>query len=170
MTDTAPEAHEDDFDDAPAPVDDRFRIDSESKMNWFVGKLNGYDEADARIDAQYAAMKRDIANRRDGLKRRFMAEAEGWADANRPSKGKSIKLLAGTVGWRENKGGPRIVDKAALMDWANENAPGLLVTESITKPDTSAVYAHFATTGEIPPGVEYVEPGDRFYVKGALFK
>lgn len=152
--------------DAPAEPGP-FVIDSETKAEWVVDKINVFHERQARLDAQYQAMKEALANEKEAFENRFLGELEQWAIANPPRKGKSLKLLTGTIGWRRVNGGPRVRDKSTAIDWALTFLPESVTSETVHKLDTDAIKVHVATTGELPPGVEVIDDEERFYVKGA---
>lgn len=147
-----------------------FRINNEERAVWAVDKLNTFDERLARLDAQYQAMRKQIADDKASFEGRFLLDLEDWAKANPPKKGKSIKLLTGTLGFRSVKGGPRVVDKDAVIAWASSDEierGSFLAYETVVKVNTDAVKDYVASTGEIIPGVEIKDDEERFYVKGA---
>lgn len=77
---------------------------------------------------------------------------------------KSLALPHGTVGFRASPATVRIVDQAALVVYANAN--GIPVQITTTEKVLSAdVKTWHEMTGDVPPGVEYVEGSESFYVK-----
>lgn len=145
---------------------DRFCIDSESKAAWAVDKVLSFDERIARIKAQSAEMIRQI----EGEQRRFSdfvtPHLQAWIEAHPPAKGRSVKLISGTIGYRFKPGGPRVVDKEALLVWAKDRLPAAVEVKTTESVPADAVKAHVASTGEIPDGVELVGDTDTFYIKG----
>ena len=116
-----------------------------------------------RIKAACAAML-EAAEAEVAEVESMLPELETWAMANRPAKGKTIKLPVGQRQWRVVPGGPRIVDDAAALRWAREALPDAVrVALSI---DKMAIKSYVTTTGELPPGVELQADEERFGVRG----
>jgi hypothetical protein len=140
-----------------------FAVEDEKTATWLVGKLAERRATIARIKEQAAAMVRDAERDIEYLEWRFGPELEMWAAANLEGKKKSVKLLTGTVGFRSQKGKLVVVDEAACLEWARDNCPVAYVVEPrLVKTPIDDL---FQKTGEIPPGCEYVEGGEKFYVK-----
>ena len=151
-------------DEAEQPAD-YFLIDSEERASWAVDKILGYEETRQRIKAQADRMLADLDLREASFRERFEPELARWAEERMPKHRRFVDTLAGRVGFRLVKGGPRIVDKAAALTWAKEYLPAAVtvdVRESVT---ADLVKQHTEKTGELPPGVDYVPDEDRLYVK-----
>lgn len=169
----APAEAEDDMSDllvgAPAYVRDRFTVADESSANWVVNKMLGYDEQIERITEQYLAMIGDIKKDRERFERRFKPELEAWFD-EQPKKGKSLKLLAGTLQKRTVVGGPSIVDEKLVLEWAEVDLPDAIKSITVTKLDKDLVRKHMKATGEIPTGAEWRPDRETFNVTGLKAK
>ena len=163
------------FEDEPQATDEgqAFRIDNEARAAWAVNKMLGFDEEEARLDAQYKAMKENLSKRREAFRARFFVELEDWLrGALAGGKRKSLDLLTGRVGLRAKKAGFLLRDKKAALEWAKEHEPSLVLTEQVTveKLDTDAAKERAAELqqagdGETIPGLEWQDAHDALYVE-----
>lgn len=153
--------------DLPAPLRGPavFRVDSEGAAVWVVDKLLSYEERQARLNEQYLAMTDALKRDRERFERRFLGELQAWFE-DQPKKGKSLRLLTGTLAVRTVRGGPRVVDEAAVFEWAEVDLPDAIKTQTVRKLDKDAVREHVRETGEVVPGVELVPDRESFSVKG----
>ena len=87
---------------------------------------------------------------------------------------KHIKLVTGQggdkptqMGFRMVPGGLRIVDAEQALDWGGDQEDELKFVKVTTayKPIAAAFKQHYAETGEIPPGTEFVDDKETFYIK-----
>lgn len=98
------------------------------------------------LDGRYSNLLKDFAAR----------EIEG-------GKTRSVKLLSGRLGFRQNPSSMKIIDPAAALAWAKENLPNAVkVVESV---QVTPLKSYAETTGEFPEFVEYTAPYDKFYVE-----
>jgi hypothetical protein len=155
-------ADEDQEQEQPA---DYFLIDSEDKASWAVNKILSYEETRARIKAQADRMLADIDRREASFRERFEPELARWAEERMPKHRRFVDTLAGRIGFRLVKGGPRIVDREAATEWAKEHLPGAVFSEMVLKLDARRVKEHVEKHGELPPGVDFTPDEDRLYVK-----
>jgi phage host-nuclease inhibitor protein Gam len=142
------------YDAAPVAPEPVFVIDSEERANWYLRKLGNIDAERARVKAQAAAIADDLDREYEGLEARHQADLEVWANANLPKGKKSIKLLQGTVAFRNVPTSISVADKEAALQWAKYSSvrPDLVViTESI---DTEKYKALFKETGQYLPGIK----------------
>jgi len=91
-------------------------------------------------------------------------------------KAKSLALVTGVgekptkIGFRKLPGGLRVVEPEKALAWADEtfeepeHAEFVRVTVK-RAPVADRFKAHYADTGEIPPGCEASEDEDKFYIK-----
>ncbi len=78
-------------------------------------------------------------------------------------KRKSVKLPAGSMGYRSDPERLRVEDEAATIEWARQNCPDAIrTTERISR---TAINEHFTTTGEMPNGCEVQPASERFFVR-----
>lgn len=144
----------------------RFAVVDEGSAGWVVDKLLSYDERIARITEQFLAMTAGLKADKARFERRFLPELEAYYDRV-PKKGKSLKLLTGTLSKRSVTGAPKIVDEKAVLEWAETDLPKALVPVPATvKLDGDAVRKHCKATGEVVPGVEWTPDREVFDVKG----
>lgn len=149
----------------------RFAVVDESTAAWATDKIATYDERIARVKAQYKEMLAGLERDKGRFERRFLPELEAWFRANPPKKGKSIKLLTGTLAMRTVPGKAAalgVTDPAAALAWCQEQFPGAVVAVPTLEPAT--LLDHVRETGEAVPGVEILpgrEEYESFSVKGA---
>lgn len=151
--------------DEDGATDDFFRITDENRANWVVDKMLSYDERLDRLDRQYKQMRGRLEGERDGFRSRWLVPLRTWAEANQPKRGKTLHLMTGSLSFRRVRGGARIVDKAAVLEWARESMPSAIVSVITERVDAEFIDGHFRQTGEIPAGVEVQEERDEFYVR-----
>lgn len=169
-----PQPPDDDSDETPdpgGPLDDEpqaFRIDSEERAAWLVGKLLACEEERARIRTQADVMLRAVERRRAGLEARFGAELRAWAEAQLTGKRtRTLHLLTGSVALRTVPGGPRVVDKARALAWAREHLAVAIDTRLTETLRADVLRQYVAKTGEVPDGVDLAPPYDALNVKAA---
>jgi phage host-nuclease inhibitor protein Gam len=141
------------YDAAPVAPEPVFVIDSEERANWYLRKLGNIDAERIRVKAQAAAIADDLDREYEGLEARHQADLEVWANANLPKGKKSIKLLQGTVAFRNVPPSISVADKDAALQWADTNGRGdmAIIARSI---DTEKYKALFKETGQYLPGIK----------------
>ncbi|WP_043805007.1 host-nuclease inhibitor Gam family protein [Deinococcus gobiensis] len=153
---------------------DQFQIDTLERLQWFVGKKADLQSRKVRLKAQYDAMLRDIERNEEHLDWRYAAQAEQVLRANL-SKGKSLKLLTGTVGLRKTAARVGTTDDAALLR-ALEAAGGDLATviepkinltalNRLIKIEGDTVYLVSEGTIAELPGLSIKPATETFFVK-----
>lgn len=146
-------------------VAEGFAIRDESSAAWAVNKVRSFDEQIARIREQSATMIESIEKERARFSDFVTPHLEVYFESNAPKKGRSIKLVSGTIGYRKVAGGPRIKDAAACVEWARQYHPDAIATVVNESVPAAFVKAHVERTGEVPDGVDLVEDRDCFYIK-----
>lgn len=137
----------------------RWFIDSDVLASWAMRKLAGLRSAQRRDDATASAEHERIdrwrawrARGREAHIEFFTRHLEDYGRRQREAGRKSLSLPTGEVRTREVRGGFRVVDEAAVLEWARDYAPqAIRVRESL---DKAALNAAIKATGEVPPGVE----------------
>jgi phage host-nuclease inhibitor protein Gam len=146
-----------------------------SEANRIVRRMREQRDAVERIAEQEAEEIATIRDRAHALREAHETRLEYLDAAYRPmlesfcadeiagKKDRSVKLLSGTVGFRRGRSSLEITDEDAAMEWARENlTSAIVVKESLAKtPITDLIEG----TGEVPPGCEYHQAEDAFYVK-----
>jgi phage host-nuclease inhibitor protein Gam len=100
----------------------------------------------------------------------FEKQIAAYAEENRQTllgtgKRKTWSGLHGSVSWRKKGGRLRVVDEKAAMEWASRWTPSNFIKETVVrKLDAASVEAHFFSTGEVPPGCEYVAERDELSI------
>ncbi len=144
-----------------------FVIDTEAKVNWYLGiKANNAAEV-ARIKAQTAQRVRELEADAAALDARFLADVQDWAEGERTRRRRqTLTLQQGTLAFRACSASLRIVDEGTAFMFADTEAPHLLKVRRDV--DTSAFLKAaekwLAETGECLPGVERVNARESFAV------
>lgn len=140
---------------------------TETEATRLLNKLLSFDEQEARLEAQYKAMKAELQRDRENTESYALPALRAYYQANPPKKGKMVKLLTGSMGFRTVKGGARIRDEETVREWAMQEMPEAVTPRTVFDLDKDAIRKHALASGEVVPGVELVADEDRFYVKGA---
>lgn len=128
-------------------------------------------EARKRVEARKASAQawvEEAVKRAESLEAWALPQLEKFFDANAPRKGKTLRLPTGALSKRTVPGGVRVVDKGALIEWAQiEGVKSVLSVKEVVSVDSAAVVAYVeGSGGELPPGVEMVAAREAFDVKG----
>lgn len=84
--------------------------------------------------------------------------------AEQKNRRKSVGLPAGVIGFRQEAARLVVDDEQAVLAWAREHYPQLIVT--IEKVSKSALDEHVEQTGELPDAGVHIQPErDAFYVR-----
>lgn len=157
----------DEIESAEMQIPRSFAITDERTANWVVRKINEArkyaEECAAWAKSEAARSKRveDFFVSRFGESLKEIVAEQLGLDQNRGKK--SLKLPAGTVGFRHSKANVVVSDKQALLDWCRESLPtAILYSESVRKEE---VNSYFFEHGVLPPGCELEPEGDKFFVK-----
>jgi phage host-nuclease inhibitor protein Gam len=137
--------------------------ESDELATWYMGKVNEIEQMRETIKHQAAAMLNQLDNRMAGLQYRWGGQFRAVVDRKLHMGGhkkKSVDLLTGRAGYRTSPDKVEIVDGEAAAEWAAFNCPEALGT-SIKR--TSPIKDYIKATGEIPPGIRYVEKQETFY-------
>lgn len=147
-----------------------FRIDTDEKAEWLLGKLSDLEAAEKRIGENAARMLMTINNRRQALMRRFGPDMLELCEAKRQQpgfKGKTVAFLNGKCNWRTSKGGLRVVDTNAALEYVQEHDD--LVDQCVTisyRLRTTDYLKVVEAYGEMLPGVDVAPESEAFYVNG----
>ncbi len=162
-------------------------------VEWMLGILGQCDQTEAALTQRYKELLKRIDNKRKHLDYAFGDVFKDEADKliAQERKGKSHKLLTGTVSYRTLKGRLEIVDMEAVIKWACGNlttenisvmvnavdiieslshVPKKHFTSIITSIRVSALQSHLKATGEIPDGCIVTDSTEKFYAKPAVPK
>lgn len=137
--------------------------DSMDFADWYCLTMARLDETEETIKAQAKAMCSAIESRRKALVWKFGAAFKADIDkrlAEQKGPKKSVSLFTGRAGYRAAKGKLIQHDRKALAAWCVDNCPDAL---EIAVARTTPIVDLVQTTGEVPPGCEWVPPGDVFY-------
>jgi hypothetical protein len=149
-----------------------FAPDTEERVDWLLRKLFEDQERASRIRAAAEARCAEIEGRMRYLAAKYATPLADYVEgmiAGKPRK-KSIRLSEGLVGFRDEKGGPRVVDLADATRWAeaqdDPTAPRFGAWRYVA--DKDALIAHVEATGESVPGVEIRAPKRLLYAQSDL--
>lgn len=131
--------------------------------NWYVLTMAQLDDQEERIKAQAKILRNAVETRRKALAWKFGAAVKAEIDkqlAAQKGPKKSITLAMGSAGYRMAKGKIIQHDRKALAEWCVEHCVEALDYKVAR---TTPIVEHIQATGEIPPGVEWIPPGDVFF-------
>lgn len=143
---------------------DTFSVHDSASANWLVRKI-----AEARAYAKHVKTWADAEVRRAEREEEFFLhhyghQLEAWArDQIDTKRRKSLKLPAGTVGYRTVPPKLDVTDERKLIGWCRKSLPEALRVE--THVVRSLVKEHLEQTGEVPDGAAVAVGGERFYVR-----
>lgn len=150
-----------------------FAPDTEERVDWLLRKLFEDQERAARIRAAAEARCAEIDGRMRYLASKYAAPLAEFVESELPKArrgAKSIRLSEGIVGFRDEKGGPRVEDVRAVERWAeaHDDPTAPRFGEWAYRVDKDRVLAHVLATGESVPGVEIREPKRLLYAQSDL--
>lgn len=155
--------------DSQSPTTETFKIDSDEKAEWLLRKLANLEAEIERVTKQARAIIEKAENEKKHLLARFQVELEDHVRAKlNGTKGRSVKYLQGTVGFRTVPGGLRLTDTVAAMQYAlGSDHEGLIESTPTLNRSLYRSLAEDAlkATGEILPGCEIAEPRETFTIK-----
>jgi len=156
-------------------------------VEWMLRKKGELDMMEAAVNQRHEEILKQIESRRKNLDfcygDTFRQESQKMLEAN--TKGKSIKLHTGTIGYRTSPEKIEVTDQHQVDMWAISNMeidklrehakldiklikdelPGSLIAKAFVGISKTALKDHFKATGELPDGCELVEAHDEFYAK-----
>ena len=154
----------------PTDKTDLFVIDSESRADWYLGKLASIEAEKARIKAQAETRLAELSSDAAALRFQFEAQAREWAKGEADKRRrKSVTLLNGTFAFTTFKAGFKVTDEAAAIAHARETLPELVTLETQTiereRFDKAAYLQAAQDTGEVLPGLDSFPAGETFAVR-----
>jgi phage host-nuclease inhibitor protein Gam len=142
---------------------DAWEITSPADAAWALDKVLTARARRDRIKENFAAALAEAEREVADAEAAFVPRLEAWALANPPERGKTIRLPTGALRWRTVPGGPRVVDAAAALAWAERHLPSAVRVE---KSVLATPLKEFAlTVGELPDGVEAEPAREVFSVR-----
>jgi phage host-nuclease inhibitor protein Gam len=151
-----------------------WRVENLSDLDWALRRLAQLEaEADAIRDLSDAELGR-IGSRADSLAAKFNrgvaffeAKIEEYAHSHKKQlltgTARSRDFLHGRLGWRVCPGHLVVSNKEALAKWLASQEDETLYRKRIA-PDMDALNALHDRDGTVPPGCEYKQAEDVFYV------
>jgi phage host-nuclease inhibitor protein Gam len=142
-----------------------FCIDSEERAEWLLRKLSTIQAEKARITEQAKKRTAELDADYTRLLGRFSSDLEAWArqEAERRRR-RSVTLLHGTLAFRTVPASLRVGDPSDALTTAKAVIP--TAVQTIEQIDRKAFLEfakqHFATTGELLPGIERTEARETF--------
>jgi hypothetical protein len=142
-----------------------FNVHDDASANWVIRKIIECRRYRERVE-EWAAMELKRAEREEAFFiARFGLQLETWARQQiaEQHNRKSLKLPAGTLGFRTEPTRLSVTNESALLEWCRVNLPGAIQTiERVLK---SSVKEHIRVTGEIPNGTDVAGGQQKFYIK-----
>jgi len=121
-------------------IDQPFAVVDRNSAEWVLAKLMDADAAILAEQTRLAVITENIqarikghTQRRDWLRARFAGELEQYAAGQLTGqKARTLVLDHGKISFRKTPGSTTIIDMAAAVEWAKQNAPDALkITESV---------------------------------------
>jgi hypothetical protein len=141
-----------------------FSVHDHATANWVVRKIVETRRYRRRI-REWAELETRRAEREEQFfMMRFGRQLEDWALSQiAAGDRKSVKLPAGTVGYRTEAIRLEVKDEQRLIAWCRQSLPDALRVE--THVLKSLVHDHLHQTGECPDGTDVAGGGQKFFVK-----
>jgi phage host-nuclease inhibitor protein Gam len=165
-------------DDEDISVRTGWAIQNVQSLEWALSRDGALKAEKDRIMAAYDEAKRRLEARRDQLLDKiqrgiafFESRIARYAEDNRDAllgggAKKSVALLNGVVGWRRKTGRLVVVDEKALVAWLQAQPNTDLYRVKI-EPAMVALQKNYEATKQVPPGMEYAEEFEKFYIEPA---
>lgn len=165
-----------DDEDPEVRADGPWKIETVTSLDWAMSRIAALqveladlaDQERARIEAieERAAALAQKANRGISF---FEAMVSEYAHRNRaPLLGggtrKSRDVLHGSIGWKSKPGKIVVRDAKALGEWLERQSPDSGLYRIKLEPEMVALKALHAKEKTIPPGCEWIEDEDEFFV------
>ena len=148
-----------------------FHITTEDAANWYLRKLANFEAEKQRVQAQAAAIVKQLETDAEGLRYIYEGELIEWTRQELAKKGnrrKSLALLQGTAAFRTVPAGLKISDPAAALDFCRKNFPDAVKTAETLD---AAKYREWAEALQkagaeaLPAGMETTPQREAFCVK-----
>jgi phage host-nuclease inhibitor protein Gam len=161
-------------------VADGFRINSKSRLNWFLRRVldleseleaikNSKNVIKARkIIAQADRMSKKVSRRREFLVMRFASDVREYVRPQLKGSSKTFNTIFGTVSFRTKKGGLKVKDNERAVEWAKKFMPNHL--DSLLKVEETFLISSLPKESIVPEielafartenGENYVEQPD----------
>jgi phage host-nuclease inhibitor protein Gam len=153
-------------DELTVAAPEALRVCDEASANWVVRRIAEARKYAEHVEAWAATELRRAEREERFLLERFGPQLEAWARerlAEGRTRGKSIRLPAGTIGFRATPPHLAVTDEPTLLRWCKSHLPlAIRVREHVLK---NALQEHVRSTGECPQGAEFVAGGERFFVR-----
>lgn len=153
----------------PTPKDAPFVIDSETRADWYLGKLATIDAEAERIKANTARRLQELTTDRESLVQRFGDQLTVWAkgEAERRRR-KTVTLSNGSIAFRAMPSRLVIDNDADALQTAKLVCPDAVTVETVEKLDRAALVAKaqetMESTGELLPGIKLMEASESIKV------
>lgn len=138
---------------------ERFTINSDQAANWLLRKLANIEAEKARVQAQAAAIIKQLDQDVDNLKRVYEGELVDYARRKLAESGRgrrTLHLLQGSVSLRLVPASVRVSDPFTALEYAKQAAPTLIRRqETIDMQAFQRLAAkQLQETGSLLPGTE----------------
>jgi hypothetical protein len=143
---------------------DSFAVVDAASANWVARKI-----IEARAYAKHVKAWAEGELKRAQREEEFFLhlygrQLEDWAQSQiKRSRRKSVKLPAGTLGFRTAPLKLDVRDEQRLIAWCRTTLPAALKIKTLVL--KQQIKDHVVSTGECPDGAEIIAGGERFYVR-----
>jgi phage host-nuclease inhibitor protein Gam len=151
-----------------AAAPEAFRVRDEASANWVVRRVLEARKYAEHVEAWAATELRRAEREERFFLERYGPQLEAWARQRLTegrARGKSVRLPAGTVGFRATPPHLAVTDEPALLRWCKSHLPRAVRTRVREQVLKNALQEHVRSTGECPQGAEVVAGGERFFVR-----
>lgn len=156
--------------DRPEGETERFEIQDAAGANWYLRQLRNLETEKATIQAQTAAMLKQLDGDIHRLEFLYGQQFEMWVRAElarRGGRGKTLPLHQGTAAFRTVPRTLRVLNAREAIEYAQRQ--GWDVIKRVESLDADGykkqAVAVMAETGEVLPGIEVIEERESFTVK-----
>jgi hypothetical protein len=141
-----------------------FSVHDDASANWVLRKVVEARAYAKRVKAWADSELKRAASEEEFFLRMYGRQLEDWARSQIKSRRrKSLRLPAGTIGFRIAPISLQVRDEQKLIAWCRSALPeALKIQTHVLK---QQVKEHVVSTGECPDGAEVVSGGEKFYVR-----
>lgn len=140
-------------------IEEGFRLDSDSKVEWYLGKLADLKARQERIKAQSKLLMDQVQTDINSLEYRFGSELRAYCETRMENR-KSVAFFNGTVQFRTVPQGIKIEDESAFMEVAriDDRLADLIITQEVLdkKKATDRIKELLEESGELIAGTAIV--------------
>ncbi len=130
---------------------------------WYIRKVEEFKHAEEVLVKQFEANRNRIRNEARALAFRHGIQFKQAIDQRlqmQKGKAKSVSLEHGRAGYRKKASTVLIKNGLEVLEWCKDHCPDALDLKIARR---TPIKEHIESTGEIPPGVDFIEEREAFY-------